>query len=76
MSAEILERANASTEQVLANISRDHLGLASPCASWKVRDVLNHVVGNNFWFALGTDQLAHGLTYLALVAILVATVAH
>ncbi len=29
-----------------------------------------------FWFALGTDQLAHGLTYLALVAILVATVAH
>ena len=29
-----------------------------------------------FWLALGTDQLAHGLTYLALVAILVATVAH
>lgn len=24
-----------------------------------------------FWFALGTDQLVHGLTYLAIVAVLV-----
>jgi Protein of unknown function (DUF3307) len=24
-----------------------------------------------FWYALGTDQLAHGLTYLAIVALLV-----
>ena len=24
-----------------------------------------------FWFALGTDQFVHGLTYLALVALLV-----
>lgn len=50
MSAEILERANASTENVLGNVSRDKLGLASPCASWHVSDVMNHVVGNNFWF--------------------------
>jgi Protein of unknown function (DUF3307) len=27
-----------------------------------------------FWHALGTDQLAHGLTYLAIVAILIAAV--
>src|SRR5262245_8645285 len=26
-----------------------------------------------FWFALGTDQLLHGLTYLAIVALLIAT---
>ena len=26
-----------------------------------------------FWYALGTDQLIHGLTYLAIVATLVAT---
>ena len=25
-----------------------------------------------FWFALGTDQLVHGLTYLAIVALLIA----
>ncbi len=50
MGAEVLERANASTARVLANVSRDQLDLASPCASWRVRDVVNHIVGNNFWF--------------------------
>ncbi len=25
-----------------------------------------------FWFALGTDQLVHGLTYLVIVGLLVA----
>ena len=50
MGAEILEQANASTEKILANVSRDQLTLATPCASWQVRDVLNHIVGNNFWF--------------------------
>jgi hypothetical protein len=28
-----------------------------------------------FWFALGTDQLLHGLTYLAIVAVLIVTAA-
>ena len=50
MGAEILERANASTEKLLASVSRDQLGLTSPCASWRVRDVVSHLVGNNFWF--------------------------
>jgi uncharacterized protein (TIGR03086 family) len=50
MGAEILEQANASTQRVMANITVDQLGLATPCASWQVRDVVNHVVGNNFWF--------------------------
>jgi uncharacterized protein (TIGR03086 family) len=59
MSAEILEQANASTEKILANISASQLALASPCASWTVRDVVNHVVGNNFWFeALARDGVA------------------
>jgi len=59
MSADILKRANAITEDVLAKIPPDHLGLASPCASWKVRDVVNHVVGNNFWFeAIARDGVA------------------
>jgi uncharacterized protein (TIGR03086 family) len=50
MGAEILERANASTEKILSNVSPGQLTLASPCASWQVRDVVNHLVGNNFWF--------------------------
>ena len=50
MGAEILERANASTEKILANVLPSQLTLASPCASWQVRDVVNHLVGNNFWF--------------------------
>jgi len=59
MGAEILEQANASTEKVLANVTRDQLELASPCASWRVRDVVNHVVGNNFWFeAIARDGVA------------------
>jgi len=28
-----------------------------------------------FWYALGTDQLVHGLTYLAIVAVLIITAA-
>jgi len=59
MGAEILARANASTEKVLANVSRDQLDLTSPCASWRVRDVVNHLVGNNFWFeAIARDGTA------------------
>jgi hypothetical protein len=33
---------------------------------WTVQD-------RPFWFTLGTDQFVHGLTYLAIVAILLAT---
>ena len=48
MGAEILARANPSTEKLLANTPRDQLKLASPCASWRVGDVVSHLVGNNF----------------------------
>lgn len=59
MRAELLEQANASTEKILANVTRHQLALASPCASWRVRDVVNHVVGNNFWFeAIARDGIA------------------
>lgn len=59
MGAEILERANASTGKVLANIGPGQLTLASPCASWQVSDVVNHLVGNNFWYeAIARDGVA------------------
>jgi len=59
MGAEILELANASTAKVLASVSRDQLDLPSPCASWRVGDLINHLVGNNFWFeAIARDGVA------------------
>jgi uncharacterized protein (TIGR03086 family) len=51
MSVDLLERAMASTEAILARVSPADLELPSPCASWKVRDLVNHIVGGTFWFA-------------------------
>jgi uncharacterized protein (TIGR03086 family) len=51
MSTEALEQAIASTRAVLAEIKPDQLGDATPCASWKVSDIINHIVGGQFYFA-------------------------
>ena len=51
MSAELLERSIASTEKILAKVSPKQLGKSTPCASWKVRDLVNHTVGSTYWFA-------------------------
>lgn len=51
MSADNLEKAFASTTRVLANVEPDQLDDPTPCASWKVRDLVNHVVGGTYWFA-------------------------
>jgi uncharacterized protein (TIGR03086 family) len=46
-----LERAIASTAAVMATLTPDQLDASSPCASWKVRDIVNHVVGGAYMFA-------------------------
>jgi uncharacterized protein (TIGR03086 family) len=51
MSTAELERAFASTRQVLSNVKPDQLDDPSPCQSWTVREVINHVIGGSFWFA-------------------------
>jgi len=51
MSTDALEQAFASTAAVLANVKADQLDDPTPCASWKVRDLLNHVVGGTYFFA-------------------------
>jgi len=51
MNPAILERAFASTRSVLSNVKTDQLDDPTPCASWKVRDLVNHVVGGTHWFA-------------------------
>src|ERR1700674_2384353 len=51
MSVELLERAIASTQAVVSNVSPGQLDASTPCASWKVRDLLNHIVGSTYWFS-------------------------
>jgi uncharacterized protein (TIGR03086 family) len=45
-----LEEAIASTRSILGNVTPDQLDHDTPCASWKVRDVINHVVGAHHFF--------------------------
>lgn len=51
MSVELLEKSMASTRKILANLTSQQLEGDTPCASWKVRDLVNHIVGANNWFA-------------------------
>ncbi len=47
-----LEAVFASTRQVMANIQADQMQEATPCASWNVGEVINHVIGaQDFWVA-------------------------
>jgi uncharacterized protein (TIGR03086 family) len=55
MSAVVLQQAFASTGGILANVSADDLDLPTPCASWAVRDVINHVVGGTTYFAVTAE---------------------
>ncbi len=51
MTTENLERAFASTRSVLANVTADQLSASTPCQSWHVRELVNHIIGTSFWFA-------------------------
>ncbi len=51
MSTQPLDTAIRSTREVLAGVRRDQLGLPTPCASWTVADVINHIVGGQYFFA-------------------------
>jgi uncharacterized protein (TIGR03083 family) len=50
-SAEIVERACASTAAVLAGVRAADFGRPTPCRSWTVKDVVNHVIGSAAWYA-------------------------
>jgi uncharacterized protein (TIGR03086 family) len=51
MSADVLEQAFASSAKVLAGVQAGDLDKPTPCATWKVRDVVNHMVGGTHFFA-------------------------
>lgn len=56
MSAEVLRQAFGSTSGVLARISADEFDKPTPCASWKVGDVINHLVGGTTFFAVTAES--------------------
>jgi uncharacterized protein (TIGR03086 family) len=55
MSAEVLRQAFASTDGVLQNVAVDQLDLPTPCVSWAVRDLVNHIVGGTTYFAVTAE---------------------
>lgn len=50
METKELEQAFASTRGVLANVSPDQMDAPTPCQSWKVNELVNHIVGGAMWF--------------------------
>jgi uncharacterized protein (TIGR03086 family) len=50
MSTEALEQAFKTTRKVLENVKPEQLDDGTPCQSWKVRDIVNHVVEGSQWF--------------------------
>jgi uncharacterized protein (TIGR03086 family) len=55
MSTAALEQAIATTRGVLATVSSEQLDADTPCSSWKVRDVVNHLVGGQYFFAASVE---------------------
>jgi uncharacterized protein (TIGR03086 family) len=55
MTTETLERAMGVAKSVLAGIGSDQLHQPTPCASWDVSGVINHVVGGSFFFAAAME---------------------
>jgi uncharacterized protein (TIGR03086 family) len=55
VSTDILEQAFASTAGVLATVSTGQLDQKTPCASWTVRDLVNHIVGGTTFFAVTAE---------------------
>lgn len=53
MSTEPLAKAIASTRALLTTVTADDLGRETPCASWKVADLINHIVGAQAFFTSG-----------------------
>jgi uncharacterized protein (TIGR03086 family) len=55
MSTQGLEQAAATARAVLAGTSKEQLDLDTPCASWKVKDLINHMIGAQYFFISGVE---------------------
>jgi len=62
MSTAPLEQAIAATRGVLTGVKKDQLGADTPCASWKVSDLVNHIVGGQYFFVAMVEGAAPATT--------------
>ena len=51
MSTQPLEQAIQSTRSVLEGVKRDQLASPTPCKSWTVSQLVDHIVGGQYFFA-------------------------
>jgi uncharacterized protein (TIGR03086 family) len=69
MSTQSFARACASTRAVLGGVRPGQLDNPTPCASWTVRDLINHFVGTPRWAAAavtaGNDAVIAEVNYAA-----------
>jgi uncharacterized protein (TIGR03086 family) len=52
------DRAIQSTRRYVGGVADDQWSSSSPCEGWDVRELVNHIVGGNFW----AGELARGKT--------------
>lgn len=57
-----LNRAFDSTLAIMANVKPGQLDAPTPCASWDVSALINHVVGNARWWASLLTGDGHDVT--------------
>ena len=55
MSIQPLQAAIASTRAVVTQVKPEQLGDQTPCASWKVSDLINHIIGAHHFFISGLN---------------------
>jgi uncharacterized protein (TIGR03086 family) len=59
MATEGLVQAMANTRAVLAKVTADQYDQTTPCASWDVRALINHIVGGSYYFAACVNEGKH-----------------
>lgn len=60
MSTQGLEQAVATTRGVLTATSKEQLDLDTPCASWTVKELINHIIGAQYFFIGGVEGTPPG----------------
>jgi uncharacterized protein (TIGR03086 family) len=51
LDVEMLKATSARTREIMENVTPDMYELPTPCKSWAVRDLLNHIVASANWVA-------------------------
>lgn len=55
-SLDLLRRTIGETDKIITGLSDDQLSLQTPCADWKIRDLINHITGGATMFAVSAEH--------------------